>query len=219
MIRLLVICSILLCQVGCDDGVKKEQQVQKQLEKFERVDANVYEPQQELRQLEEEEKGVYEQLVKLRVDEQIRIKELTDKAKKLLGQRQKIVEKEKETIWKARQEFHGVEPLMKDISNSNVQQEWEKVKGIEENRYASYDELYTEYGQVLKEGSELYRVFSHSPLQMTEIENQIKKIDEKYKRVIELNDSFNNWTEQYYKEKHVLYEKMGGADEKLEAKK
>jgi Putative cell-wall binding lipoprotein len=219
MIRIVLICLFILFQSGCNKTIYKEQEVQQQLEKFESVDANMQEPQQELLKLEEEEKQVYEQLVALRVDEHTQMKVLTDQAKALLDQRKEMLEKERAAVQYSHQEFQQIDPFMKEVANEQAQQEWEKMKEVMGNRYSSYEELYSEYDAVLKEGGELYNVFLHSPLQVMEVENQIKKIDEKYKRLAELNQSFNNWTEKYYKEKNILYEKMGEGSKELEVKK
>ncbi|GGE66940.1 YkyA family protein [Priestia taiwanensis] len=210
MFRFFVVCLAVLIQSGCGNILVQEEQVQKQLERFESVDANMYEPQQELLKLEGEEKQVYEQLVTLRLDNQAEMKSLADEANELLEQRKKLLEKEKRAVKESKEAFQQVEPLIHGMSDEGIQREWEKMKEVMTHRYTSYEELYNEYDVALKEGGELYRVFLQSPFSTVSVENQIKKIDEQYKRVAERNHSFNNWTDEYHKERDVLYEKIAG---------
>ncbi|WHY87927.1 YkyA family protein [Neobacillus novalis] len=203
---MIAICLILS---GC---VNKTTPVEKMYDVLEKVVSKekVFEEQQDpLVTLEKEEKQKYDQIIGLGMKEYDQIVKLSDEAIALTDKRKEHMEKETDSLKESEQEFKKVADIKDELDNPELKKLTNELYDIMMQRYRTHEELYREYTEVLKSDKELYGMFKNKNLAMEDLEAQVTKLNETYKKVLEVNENFNKLTEQYNDKKLLFYKKAG----------
>jgi predicted patatin/cPLA2 family phospholipase len=93
------------------------------------------------------------------------------------------------------------DPTLKKIVN--------QLNDIMMKRYDAHRELYKQYSDAIQYDKELYQMFKNKNLSLEDLEAQINKLNETYKKVYTANDQFNKYTQQYNEKKLLFYKKAG----------
>ncbi|ETI65999.1 YkyA family protein [Neobacillus vireti] len=206
LIFMLAICLILS---GC---VNKKTPVEKMYNVLEKVVSKeeVFEEQQDpLVKLEKEEKEKYDQIIGLGMKEYDQIIKLSDEAIALTDKRKEHMDKETESLKKSEQEFRKVADIKDELDNAELKKLINELNEIMTQRYRAHEELYKEYSESLKSDKDLYEMFKNKNLAREDLEAQVSKLNETYKKVLEANENFNKLTEQYNDKKLLFYKKAG----------
>ncbi|PLS06395.1 YkyA family protein [Neobacillus cucumis] len=206
---LIIFIAIIFILSGCTE---KKTPVDKMYTVLEKVAAKekVFEEQQEpLVNLEKQEKEVYDQIIKQGMKEYDQILKLSDEALGLADQRKEHLDKETASIKESEQEFAKVADLKGKLEDPALKKKANDLYGIMMKRYEAHRELYKQYSKALQYDKELYQMFKNKNLPLEELENQINKLNEVYKKVYASNEQFNQYTVQYNEKKLSFYKKAG----------
>lgn len=205
----IIMVTISFLLVGCMGGPSPEEQIYETLEKVVSLEKNFEEQQAPLIELEKQERSLYDEILALGMKEFEKIVTLSDEALVIVNQREERLNSEYDSIKSSKEEFQNVEQYIEEIKDEKVKEEANELVSIMNQRYESYDELYTTYNEAIKLDRELYEMFKNEELTLEELEAQINSINETYEKVVAANDSFNSLTEQYNKAKVTFYKNAG----------
>ena len=201
-------CSLLLCLsiliviiAGC---TKEKTPVEKMYDVLEKVVSaeKVFEEQQNpLVTLEKREKEIYDQIIKLGMKEYDQIVKLSDEAVLLADERKELMEKETNSIKESQKEFIKARDIKDKFEDLALTKLVNELYEIMMERYKAHDALYLEYNEALKDDKELYGMFKNKNLPLEDLEAQVTKLNETYKRVYTANEKFNMLTDQYNNKK------------------
>ncbi|WP_040204731.1 YkyA family protein [Neobacillus jeddahensis] len=206
---LISIIALIFILTGC---MEKKTPVDKMYDVLEAVVSKekVFEEQQDpLVNLEKQEKEKYDQIIELGMKEYDQIVKLSDEALTLADKRKGHMEKETKSLNESEKEFQKVADLKGELDDLELTKIADELYDIMNQRYRSHEELYREYSNAIKYDQELYRMFKDKDLPIADLETQINKLNETYKKVFEANEKFNKYTEQYNEKKMSFYKKAG----------
>ncbi|MFL6562404.1 MAG: YkyA family protein, partial [Bacillus sp. (in: firmicutes)] len=179
------------------------------LEKVVSAEKEFEEQQDPLVTLEKQEKRIYDQIIALGMKEYDQIIKLSDEAQLLVEQRKEHMEKETHSLKESEKEFTKAAALKDQFEDENLKKVANQLYDIMMERYRAHDALYIEYTDALKNDKQLYEMFKNKNLSLKDLETQVKKLNETYKRVYNANEKFNMLTKQYNDEKLLFYKQAG----------
>lgn len=201
--NILIITVFISLLTGC--GKSPEEEIYNHLESAVSLEAVFEEQQQPLVELEKKEQDIYEKIIKLGMSEFDEIKALSQEAIEVVNERESRIEKEKESIDASKEEFLLTESKVDNLKDEKVRLNAEELMKVMNNRYESYNKLYTYYKDAIALDRELYEMFQKEELTLEQLENQVKKINEMYDNVVKENEKFNELTDTYNKKKKEFY--------------
>lgn len=207
----LILCFSVLIVIftGC---TKEKSPVEKMYDVLEKVVSaeKVFEEQQDpLVTHEKKEKEIYDQIIKLGMKEYDQIVKLSNEANLLADERKELMEKETNSIKESQKEFIKVKNLKGKFEDPALKKLANELYEIMMERYKAHDALYLEYNEALNKDKELYGMFKNKNLSLEDLEAQVNKLNETYKKVYSANEKFNILTEQYNDKKLSFYKQAG----------
>ncbi|WP_079480445.1 YkyA family protein [Halobacillus salinus] len=188
-------------------GPSAQEEIYDHLEKAVTLEDAFREQQQPLVELENKEQELYNQIIELSMNEFDQIKKLSQEAAGLVEDRREKLELEKESIEAAKEEFDKIEPLIGDLEeDTEVKKKAEAMYEKMQERYEAYQELYNSYDEALTLDTELYEMMQKEDLKEEDLQKQIDSINQTYTKVIEANEKFNQYTEEYNDLKKEFYQ-------------
>lgn len=178
------------------------------LESTVKLEKNSSKQEKSLGDLESREQVVYNQISKLNSDEIEKIKELSNDAIEIAEERKEKIEQERKYILSAKKEFQKLTPLMEDIEE-DAKKELRKVKNIMDERYSIYEEIYNTYLKGIKQDKKLYKLLQSEDVTLEVFQKQLEENNKTYKKVEELNNSFNEKTTQFNDSKQKFNKAAG----------
>lgn len=159
--------------------------------------------------LEKKEKEIYDKIISLGMKEFEEVYKLSDEAAKIVDQRQEHMLKEEESIKASEKEFKSLEPLIEEIDDPKLKKLSQDLFHCMMDRYDIHTEIFQNYSKAVQLDKELYAMFKEEDLQLTQLEDQINKINEAYGNIINANKNFNEKTKQYNELKLSFYNESG----------
>ncbi|MBS4207776.1 YkyA family protein [Bacillus sp. FJAT-50079] len=205
MVSLLLI-SIAIIFSGC---VSAEETIYQSLEGVVKKEKDFEDQQAPLAKLEAAEKNLFDEIMALGMKEFNQITQKADEALKNLDEREELMKKEKEALDAAKQEFNTVVKEMDKIKGDKLQKQAKELQTLMENRYESYDKIFTAYNQGLEEDRKIYQLLKNEDLKLEELEEQIQLVNDTFATVMEANDEFNEQTEIFNEAKLNFYKAAG----------
>ena len=206
ILLLLVLIAIF---TGCTKEKTPVEKMYTVLEKVVAAEKGFEEQQNPLVTLEKKEKGIYDQIIELGMKEYNQIVKLSDEALLLADQRKEHMEKETESIKQSEKEFKKAAKIKDQFEDKTLTKLANELFEIMMERYRAHDALYADYNEALRNDKELYVMFKNKDLPLEELEAQVNKLNETYKKVYDANEKFNMLTEQYNDKKKSFYKKAG----------
>ncbi|SDC09542.1 YkyA family protein [Shouchella lonarensis] len=198
-------CFLILFLSGC--GTTKEK-VQRYLDDAAREEQVFQEQQQLLKEAEEAETKLYEQLLALEQQQYDQSVFLADQAVQSVQKRRELVEKEKESVEKGYEVFEQAVPLFKELNEEQLVVQAKKVREAMEKRYDLYMSLHETYGSFLDLTEKLYHLLQEEEVSLEMFQVQVEKVAGAYEELSQLTDRFNEQTDTYNEEKKNLYKIM-----------
>lgn len=195
--------------MGCLGGPTPEEQIYETLEKVVTVEKDFEEQQNPLVELEKKEKELYDEILTLGMKEFDQIVSLSNDALAIVGDRETRINNEQKSIEASKKEFQKVDALISEIKEDSVKEEANELVSLMNERYESYEDLYTVYKEAIEHDKKLYEMFQNEELTLDELEQQITLINETYEKVVAANETFNKLTDQYNKAKVTFYQNAG----------
>lgn len=204
---LLIIGSTILS--GCLNRTSTVDEMYEVLENVVTLEKDFEDQQEPLVELEREEKEIYSQIIALGMKEFDQIVSLSNEALTIVGKRQEFMQKEEDSIQASKKEFGKLKPLIGELEDENLKKKANELYDTMMERYESHDALFANYTKGLGYDKELYEMFQNEELSIEQLEEQIAKINETYKIVLESNEQFNEHTKKYNEIKLDFYKAAG----------
>jgi hypothetical protein len=209
---LLLIIPIIINLIILSGCLNQKTTPEKMYELMEKVvlEETTFEDQQSpLIQAEKKEKLLYDQIISLGMKEYEQIAKLADEALLLVEERKTLMASETDSIKKSEVQFEKLSPYIEKLEDSNLKKDAKKLYKVMIKRYRIHEDLNQAYLQALQLDKELYQMFKNKDLSLEDLENQINQINEKYKIIYDINDQFNQNTEEYNDLKLAFYQNAG----------
>jgi hypothetical protein len=199
--------SVLL--TGCQGQSSTVDEMYAVLENVVELEQEFEQQQDPLVELEREEKEIYSQIITLGMKEFEQIVTLSNEALTIVDKRQEHMQMEEDSIQASRKEFEKFKPLIDELDDEELKKKANELNDTMLERYKTHDNLYKNYTQGLTYDKELYQMFQQEDLSIDQLEEQIAKINDTYKVVLESNETFNNHTKKYNENKLEFYKAAG----------
>ncbi|OMI05293.1 hypothetical protein BTA30_21430 [Bacillus swezeyi] len=205
---LAVCCTASLLLTGClwKDPVES---LHGSLEKIVELEKPFKKEQASLKNLEKTESKLYDEMIKLNMDDLDEIVKLSNQALKTADKREEHLKSEKESIDEAKSEFEANKASAEKIDDHEVRKKAEHAASYMEKRYEAYGALYTSYENAIGLDKELYKLLQNKDLELKELEGQLKKINQSYDKVLKQSNDFNAYTKNYNKARKEFYKAAG----------
>ncbi len=202
---------------GCVNSSSPVEQIYVVLEKVVASEKLFEQQQDPLVELERKEKEIYDKIISIGMKEFEEVSKLSDEAAQIVDQRKEHMAKEEESIQASAKEFKSIEPLIEEMEDPELKRLSKDLFDCMMERYSIHEEIFQHYSLAIQLDKELYTMFKKENLQLTELEEQINKINEAYGKIIDANKTFNEKTKQYNDLKLSFY-KESGLDVKMTEK-
>lgn len=204
---ILLAMNILIILAGCSNEKTPVEKMHTILENVVAKEKSFEEQQEPLVSLEKKEKELYDQIIALGMKDYDKIVKLSDEALSLTEQRKKHMEKETNSIKESEQEFKKAAEIKEEFEDADVKRAANELYDTMMERYRAHEALQSEYSQAIENDKQLYQMFKDKNLPLEQLEAQVTKVNETYKKVFAANENFNKLTEQYNGLKLIFYEK------------
>ncbi|MDF1506754.1 YkyA family protein [Robertmurraya sp. DFI.2.37] len=194
---------------GCFNRTTTTDEMYTVLENVVDLEQDFEKQQQPLVELEKEEKEIYSEIIGLGMKEFEQIVSLSEKALTIVDKRQEHMQKEEESIQASKQEFEKFAPLIEKLDEGELKTKANELYDTMQKRFATHDTLFDNYMKGIEHDKELYQMFQKEGLSIDELEEQITKINDTYKLVLDSNEEFNEYTKQYNEIKLGFYKAAG----------
>lgn len=174
------------------------------LEESVQIEKEIEAKQDPLMNAEKKEVDLYEEMLTLSSVEEI--KSLADKAIDSAGERREIMDEEKSLIEESYTTFLEVEPTVEDINEEDIKQAANELVETMDKRYDSYQKLYEEYIKSIDQDIRLYEMVKNEEVEVEELQEQHDVANEGYNKITQLNEQFNQLTNEYNDAKINFYE-------------
>ncbi|ALC80917.1 MULTISPECIES: YkyA family protein [Bacillus] len=212
---LLSVCISGVFLAGCF-GKSPEENVKGSLENVVKIEENFKNEQKPLKDLETNEHKLFEEMMRLSMDDFEKIVSLSQDALKNVDEREKRMKSERESILKAKEEFDSAKESASKIRDEKIKEKAELAGAYMEKRYGAYENLYKEYLNAASLDKQLYTLTQDKNATIEDLEKQIDKINKSYEDVIKESEMFNQYTDQYNEAKKEFYQTAGFKEEKKE---
>jgi hypothetical protein len=203
---LLLILIIILLQ-GCN-ALAPENEILSAFEKIAKYENESNEQQTSLVALEQQQTKLYNKIMSLGMKQFPKVTQLSQDALQIIEKRKQRIQKENENIQLAKKQLKIVKENVSHLHDEKLKQSTVRLTKIVEKRYVAYDELYDHYHKALILEKQLYHLFQNQHVTLEQLQEQIDKINAVYKEIMNDNNRFNDYTEQYNKEKKRLYNEL-----------
>lgn len=194
---------------GCFQQKTTTEKMYEVLEKVVSAEKGFEEQQNPLVTAESKEEKIYNEIISLGMKQYDQIVKLSNEALDLTNQRKAMMEKETESLKKSEEQFQKVKELKTELKEKRLKQQIDQLYAIMEKRYRAHDELYKLYKDGLSEDRQLYQMLKDKNTSLDDLEKQITKLNDDYKKIIDANNKFNVLTEQYNAKKMLFYRTAG----------
>ncbi|MDQ0206504.1 YkyA family protein [Alkalicoccobacillus murimartini] len=164
------------------------------------------EQQAPLQEAEQQEQTWYDEIIELGMDDFDSIVTLTNQALESVETRREMIEDEKAGIEAGYEEASKAESEFENIENEDTRNLASDVQEAMDNRYESYNTLYSLYEESLDLDQQLYELLGQEDLDVSQLEEQIELVNEKYNEITEATETFNSHTDTYNEAKKSFYE-------------
>lgn len=197
---------LVIILTGCL-GPSPEESVYNVLEKVAKQEQLFEDQQQPLVDLEKKEGKLYDEIISLGMKEHDQIVAKSKEAITIVEQREQLIAKEHESMEASKKEFKNLEKEIEAIKESDAKKLAQDINKVMKERYDSYDRIYENYEKAVTYDKELYTMLQNKDLKIEDLEAQIAKNNDLYKKVLSENNEFNNLTKQYNELKLKFYKK------------
>ncbi|WP_261133827.1 YkyA family protein [Bacillus sp. Marseille-Q3570] len=202
-------CLLIVVASGCTIGESASEKIYDHLEKTVSLEAGFAEVQEPLIEAEQKEQQLFNEMLGLSMKEIDQIRKMADEAAGLADSREELINKEKESIEAAYEEFKSVNSLVDELDEEPLKKQADTLVKTMKQRYESYNELNKVYVEALNMDRELYEMMKKEDLAIEDLKSFTEELNKKYEEVLESQDTFNNLTDRYNDEKKAFYKEAG----------
>ncbi|MGG1243441.1 YkyA family protein [Bacillus cabrialesii] len=203
-----VFCAMTLLLTGCM-GKDPVDSLHHSLEKAAESEKPFQEEQKTLEELETKENQLYDDVMKLNMDDYKKIVALSDEALENVSKREEHLKIENDSIKKSESEFEEAKTSAEHIKDKHIKEKAVTAASHMQKRYTSYGSMYEEYKKALQLNKKLYKQLKDKDLTRDDLDQQIDKVNASYEKVLKYSGEFNEQTEKYNKARDDLYDAAG----------
>lgn len=201
-------CTMTLILTGCM-GQGPVDSLHHSLEKAAESEKPFLEEQKTLEELEAKENQLYDDVMKLNMDDYKKIVALSNEALENVSQREEHLKIENDSIKKSESEFEEAKTSAEQIKDKHIKEKADAAASHMKKRYTSYGSMYEEYKKALQLNKKLYMQLKDKDLARDDLDKQIDKVNTSYEKVLKYSGEFNEQTEKYNKAREDLYDAAG----------
>lgn len=202
----LFFCFLVVGLAGCQFGGSPSEKMYDHLEEAVALEDQFREQQKPLAKAEKKEQDIYNEIVALSMEEFDQIEKLSKEAEENTDQRLEYLKKEKASIDEAYEEFEEVKDLTGDLEADAAKKDAESLIEIMDKRYEAYGKLHKEYKAAVEQDKKLYSSLQDKELTLEQLQEQITVVNEKYSKVAEHKENFNQYTSEFNEAKKAFYD-------------
>lgn len=202
------LCAMTLIITGCM-GQDPVDSLHHSLEKAAESEKPFQEEQKTLEDLEAKENQLYDDVMKLNMDDYKNIVALSNEALENVNKREEHLKIENDSMKKSESEFEEAKTSAEHITDKNIKEKADAAASHMEKRYTSYGSMYKEYKKALQFNKKLYKQLKDKDLTRDDLDQQIDKVNASYEKVLKYSGEFNKQTEKYNKAREDLYDAAG----------
>ncbi|KAF1680987.1 MULTISPECIES: YkyA family protein [Bacillus] len=207
-IKIGTFCMMSLILTGCM-GQDPVDLFHHSLEKAAESEKPFQEEQKTLKELESSENQLYNDAMKLNMDDYKKIAALSEEALKNVSKREEHLKIEGDSIKKSKAEFEEAKTYAEQMKDDQIKEKADAAATHMKQRYTSYDAMYKEYKKSLQLNKKLYMQLKDKDLTRNDLDKQIDKVNASYEKVLKYSGEFNEQTEKYNKAREDLYDAAG----------
>ncbi|MCY7863520.1 YkyA family protein [Bacillus spizizenii] len=201
-------CAMTLILTGCM-GQDPVDSLHHSLEKAAESEKPFLEEQKTLEELEAKENQLYDDVMKLNMDDYKKIVALSNEALENVSKREEHLKIENDSIKKSESEFEEAKTSAEQIKDKHIKEKADAAANHMKKRYTSYGSMYEEYKKALQLNKKLYMQLKDKDLARDDLDKQIDKVNASYEKVLKYSGEFNEQTEKYNNAREDLYDAAG----------
>ncbi|MGA9288581.1 MAG: YkyA family protein [Anaerobacillus sp.] len=209
MKRVIIICfsiSLVLIVSGCHEAEKRAGHIYQGLEKSAEIEKEFAEQHVASVKASQEEQSLYKEIISLEMDQEEQIKQNTRDAQELNTKEKQYLYESKKKFDQAYETFSEIKSPVSHIKHIKVKEQATTVIELMEKRRELFESYYDHYLEVIKLNGQFYEQLQNEELKVSEMSQQIKKINANYLAMKEKQQQFNQNTKQYNKVKSKYYQ-------------
>ncbi|WP_380086975.1 YkyA family protein [Evansella tamaricis] len=208
MKKLYLVCTAFMLSLfaaGCsEEQVNHVELMYDHLEEAVQIEKAVEDKQGPLTEAENYELELYEQLRD--ISDLAELEEIAQTAIESAEERRSIMEEEKAIIETAYDEFQLSIEYLDEIEDEEVKAQGQAMIEVMENRFETYQELFSQYLLTIDLDIELYSMYYHEDTTIEDLQDQHDLVNEAYQVINDLNQQFNDHTNEFNESKRSFYE-------------
>jgi Putative cell-wall binding lipoprotein len=195
---------VLLLLAGCSHLIDK-QEVLSAFQKMTAYEKDAIEEQKKLMEFEQKQNAIYAHMMSYGFKHFTKVAQLAKEALMNIEEREKYVAREYKAMHSAKRQLNMAKRKTNGLHDERVKQQINQFIEVAEQRYETYDKLYAEYKEMLALEKELYILLQNKDVTAERFQRQIDRINERYQNIMDINEQFNAYTEEYNREKKQLF--------------
>lgn len=197
---------IIFSLSGCGESV--EEKLYNKLEETIEIEAESAETSKNITELEIKDKELLNEIAEYTDKQLDEANKKSDEAIEINEKLKESLQEEESKFAEAKSEFEKSESLIDKLEEKNEKELGSEMYDVMIKRYETYDKLAEEYEVAIDEKIEFYKLMKKEDTEEEPLLNQVEKINKHNEKIIELNTTINEYTEEYNGLKKELYEKM-----------
>jgi Putative cell-wall binding lipoprotein len=195
---------VLLLLAGCSHLIDK-QEVLSAFQKMTAYEKDAIEEQKKLTEFEQKQNAIYAHMMSYGFKHFTKVAQLAKEALMNIEEREKYVAREYKAMHSAKRQLNMAKRKTNGLHDERIKQQINQFIEVAEQRYETYDKLYAEYKEMLALEKELYILLQNKDVTAERFQRQIDRINERYQNIMDINEQFNAYTEEYNREKKQLF--------------
>ncbi|HLR91690.1 MAG TPA: YkyA family protein [Atopostipes sp.] len=204
-ISTLVFVTVIALLGACSNQYNAAEDMHPHLERSVELEEVFKNAQAELVELERKENELYSEMIEINMNELEEVQTIADEAIAVAEQRDKLLDQEMESIKAAKEEFDLIDEFIEDL-NEESQETANQMVEMMNNRYEAFENLFASYKKSIEEDLKLYNLLKDESLDQDTLNNQVDRVNETYESVVDFQNQFNEFTEEFNRLKKEFYE-------------
>lgn len=213
MIKSLILLSLSISLVfllaGCHDDQKQAENTHHHLKKSAEMEKTFAENEEKLSTIHNKEQSLYEKIISLNVDQTQKIQSAVQKAQKYNRKQKHVLQKAEQHFKQAFNTAAEIKSAVKKINDTKQKKTAAKILHLMKKRHNFYQSYHKAYNRLLTLNDTFYKKMAKQKYKVSQLDQQIKKINHEYENMAHLEKKFNHYTKQYNKAKNEYYRKAG----------
>lgn len=186
-------------------GAKPEEEIYIALESAANQEKELFDYVELFNGFEAKSQKLYNQIIQEGKEQNKTVMPKIEQAIATVNEREKLLEKEKDVLEKARKEIQSIRSYINKIDDQKLKKQAEKVEEVYIDRYESFQKLNKIHTKTLLTEKELYEKFKEKETKLKEISENVKAVNVLNEETTKEKEQFNQYTKEYNERKLKFY--------------